>query len=421
MPVIDESRMALTTSVSWNRPPNKGGSPDTWYTERLEREKVFQKPDPVHTPLVNGWRKPLAYRFSDIDRKVWSGTSVFVGYYWENLKPVNFPQRFDEGPVGESHQNPIFTPLPSVAPTVPFNMINRTEIEALLKAKDQYMQLGASLAEGKKTVSMVSDTIVSLYSALKALRRGDLQGVAKALSIRHKWASVPPDVGGIFTKGLKKSTREAAGRWLEVQYGWMPLLSDLKAAYDAMAGDAFEDKEPSFFVTKRRKESVSSNLRQFSYANWNVTVDQVVEFECFVRLDYMLEVTALRKLDRLGLLNPVSVAWELVPFSFVVDWLVPIGDLLTALGPEPGLIFRGGSRTDYTRATYTGKASVIETDPAKLTPGATCGGAQDSKSVVVKMTRTAYERAPIPLPYYKNPFSVGHGLNALALIRQLLK
>lgn len=32
-----------------------------------------------------------------------------------------------------------------------------------------------------------------------------------------------------------------------------------------------------------------------------------------------------------------SVAWELTPWSFVVDWFIPIGDWLTARGHAQGL------------------------------------------------------------------------------------
>jgi hypothetical protein len=35
--------------------------------------------------------------------------------------------------------------------------------------------------------------------------------------------------------------------------------------------------------------------------------------------------------ERWGLTDPASVAWELIPFSFVADWFVPIGDTLRAI------------------------------------------------------------------------------------------
>ena len=41
--------------------------------------------------------------------------------------------------------------------------------------------------------------------------------------------------------------------------------------------------------------------------------------------------------NRLGLLNPISVAWELVPFSFLIDWFVPVGNYLDSFTDFVGL------------------------------------------------------------------------------------
>lgn len=39
-----------------------------------------------------------------------------------------------------------------------------------------------------------------------------------------------------------------------------------------------------------------------------------------------------------GLLDPEVVAWELVPFSFVADWALPIGDYLSNRSFFKGLV-----------------------------------------------------------------------------------
>ena len=57
-----------------------------------------------------------------------------------------------------------------------------------------------------------------------------------------------------------------------------------------------------------------------------------------------------RAFNQLGLLNPVSLAWELVPWSFVVDWVLPIGSVLSALSAPAGLIFIDGSLSARTSA-----------------------------------------------------------------------
>lgn len=46
---------------------------------------------------------------------------------------------------------------------------------------------------------------------------------------------------------------------------------------------------------------------------------------------------SVRTLNALGLANPLLTAWELTPFSFVVDWFMPISDILAYLSSNLGL------------------------------------------------------------------------------------
>ena len=40
---------------------------------------------------------------------------------------------------------------------------------------------------------------------------------------------------------------------------------------------------------------------------------------------------------QLGLADPATVVWELIPYSFVVDWFIPIGSYLENLNQIPTL------------------------------------------------------------------------------------
>jgi len=62
------------------------------------------------------------------------------------------------------------------------------------------------------------------------------------------------------------------------------------------------------------------------------------------------------------LTNPALVAWELVPFSFVADWFVPIGSWLTAIAPLIGITPQDVFRTVFSEESYeTGGAYGDET------------------------------------------------------------
>jgi len=55
---------------------------------------------------------------------------------------------------------------------------------------------------------------------------------------------------------------------------------------------------------------------------------------------------------RISLGNPMELAWELIPFSFVVDWFLPIGNWISAL--DATLHVTGTWGTVTTKRNYLG-------------------------------------------------------------------
>jgi hypothetical protein len=67
---------------------------------------------------------------------------------------------------------------------------------------------------------------------------------------------------------------------------------------------------------------------------------QVIRYRHSVRLQATLLLTNpnLGLASRMGLVNPLSIAWEVVPFSFVVDWFLPVGNFLENLTSLAGTV-----------------------------------------------------------------------------------
>lgn len=116
--------------------------------------------------------------------------------------------------------------------------------------------------------------------------------------------------------------------------------------------------------------------------------------------------------SQLGLTNPFLVLWEKLRYSFVIDWLVPIGPWLDSLTATQGTRFFSGYYTVYEETTLR-----VQYDRRSSLQASSCS--QD----VVKRAYVRYplKRFPVSVPYFKNPFSTGHVKNALALLWQSRK
>lgn len=286
------------------------------------------------------------------------------------------------------------------APTKFFNKTNRCETEALAKLIAGGAQLGAALAESKKTLSMISGNVINFYTAYRHARKG-----------RWKQASAALGIGGHSFKSASKNT---SGRWLELQYGWLPLLGDISSATDKLRKYSTATWKPLCVV--RTLEEVIDERKTVlteSYVNlWRTRGTHSTR----VQLWYNVTDPKLHLLANLGLVNPLSVGWELVPFSFVVDWFMPVGTFLDAWTATLGCNFLSGTCTTKAFGQEEFFTNWDYDDGESFTRGDTL-----SRNIVKGYIRDTYSSWPTPSLYLKSPLTQGHMINALALINQRWK
>jgi hypothetical protein len=126
---------------------------------------------------------------------------------------------------------------------------------------------------------------------------------------------------------------------------------------------------------------------------------------------YKIDNDYLQRVSNVGLTNPLVVAWELVPFSFVVDWFLPLGDWLNGLDATMGLTFSKGSSTFYYRVQQTVEFASLPNDAS-----GSVAFFRGQQEFALKQRGGMASFPGIERPVVKNPISSGHAANALALL-----
>lgn len=131
------------------------------------------------------------------------------------------------------------------------------------------------------------------------------------------------------------------------QWGWLPLLNDVKAIADLL--NKLKDWSPEgspYHDTNKFTKIVTVGTPQtypFFQHRWEVTQT----YKGMIK--YPFDILAL--FDVLGFHPSPSVIWDLIPLSFAVDWVLPVGDTLDALKGPKGWVqaanFTGWSMLKY--------------------------------------------------------------------------
>jgi hypothetical protein len=287
---------------------------------------------------------------------------------------------------------------------------------------------GLMVAEGRKTANLVTTTALRLALAFKHLRRKDVLGAYKALGLNlDKTGSALQRAARGAGRGAANHSRFAASSFLEMQYGWKPLLSDV---YTAAEDLAYRNQKQSFdvvIVGSAQQEG------EYKYAvadpgggypgTLTARISSIGENRKAVRVSYCCRYRVvnptLRTASALGLTNPLALAWELLPFSFVVDWFVPIGNYFESMSALQGLSFIGGTRSVLTvsdqSAVLSGSGGIsTSTKQERIWRN---GIYWENKSV--NFVRSSVSSPSRPGPFRLNPKAMGSDrpLKALALMR----
>ncbi len=376
------------TQQTWNPKTGQTTSSETFYDtrgaqvggscERSGHSKQWYK-------LKAGvpWRETSSYErhgavYRTLNPGVWDYT-----FSASNHRMIRGYEGFSESTLTDAYLRPWSGADPLVFARTQAN------VECMQKLGEQKASFLEDLAEAHRTYREVATLTRTLLLAVKAAKGRDMKSLGRLL-------------------GLQKPTKAISGALLSYQYGWRPLMSDIHAGVQLLNGRL---NKP---LILRAAREVKTNFDEQFPSNWTTAVYNVRLNTNVVNKTILYAVITdsfVHTAQQYGTQDPLGLAWDLIPYSFVVDWAMPIGNVLGALASIRGLTFLDGvtiqrmeGKGQFSRKFgTTGYYPLVE---------------QRVAYELFKTVRTKLTAFPTPMTYFKSPFSHQHVVDVLALLRQ---
>lgn len=262
-----------------------------WRNDKISRTRPDGPLWMYPTPLPKQWTNECWPEVEEIE------------YFYNHTRRISTPSGFVRIPcsyrylsqIVGSWRNPGFNDWPDET---------NWQLEARLRVKDELANLGETLFEYRESARMFRTLAETLWDAFRTVR------YAKKPTWRYK--------KGFYTRmplRLRKRLTPASlpASFIAAEFGIKPLMNDCFLAYDTMYNRV------QLPIYRRIYAKGTSGDANDPDGGWSRSD----------RATLYMELIPERDLVTLG--NPFELAWNLIPFSLVVDWVIPIGETLSAL------------------------------------------------------------------------------------------
>lgn len=290
----------------------------------------------------------------------------------------------------------------TLEPAVPNHVIAAARNKVLEQLMNNDLNLGQFFGEMKESIG----TIASIVGDVLRFYRGLRHPIALFKSTR--------------LRDVRKLHNRAASEYLRYMYGVRPMMSDAYAAADAISRGLTDLPIGYAYGEGIDRDFVVSNYPSAGFPKV-ANVDKLTGFlkrGVEVSCHYRVTNPALYQLNRYGLVNPLSLAWELTTLSFVADWFTGIGNFLTGLSAGVGLSYDVGYETRYVRGNFTSHTEMGRTGFSNLVSGERYA---KTEVQLVSMRRFANPGFTPPPVYFRWDLNLNRALTSVSLLTTALR
>ncbi len=211
--------------------------------------------------------------------------------------------------------------------------------------------LGVSVVPPASIISSSDINMGAVEASTQALANIDSgdQNLIESLAEFHQSLNLLGDSFKVTNEILNKIPRTklkgATNAYLLYRYGLRPVISDIQAVLKHMNDVAMRERRTFRGYSNLSRSSITSQtvvLGATSSVTSLIRDSHTVQFRAMTLCEYLVT-----RSSELGFTtkNLLTVPWELIPYSFVVDYYVNIGSYLKAIAPTPGVDLLGSCLT----------------------------------------------------------------------------
>lgn len=187
------------------------------------------------------------------------------------------------------------------------------------------------------------------YDALKSADENSVNMLEFISDLRHPSELIPK---------LKKLSmlKDASNLILQHDFGWLPTISDLKELFGLIT------KHGPFFDKKGNRCLTAAHFSRVS--NGNGFVSSITQrIKIAVKEEEDILSSLYQQTKSMGFFPTLNNLWDLVPYSFVIDWFIDVGDFLERIDNR---FFLATMDVQYVTMSFTEETQFVL--PSSLMP-----------------------------------------------------
>jgi len=343
------------------------------YKSRSARGDIIN--NPMTSEVIEYTSSPLGYaRIAQVGKRV-DGTLWGAVYSGDSAMTDEALQPLYTG-FGESYWASENQSLVDFAVTQAHANASSSELSVLMVA-----------AEANKSVASMAQISLRAFKIFKAIKKLDLKYLKKQIS-----------------------RDELMDRYMEMRYALRPLLIDAKGLQNALiVSEHYGSLRQTARGFASKSWSYSDEVTALGAGGETITVARSWSATTEVRAGVLCDIETSRT-SVWGLDQWIETAWEIVPFSFILDWFVNVGDTIAAWTPSAGIRERASWASVETTAVAQNSLVSMEHIGGHSSFNYDCGishlGQKKShkatyKSRIVNPTLSTYPHINVNLDVFK--------------------